>query len=154
MNQVENANVELFSNQLTIFLNDLKLSDYEKMINTLIMPRQSKENFKPNDRTINMDYNWPNAVILNTDTVTNLINQIELIIKSKNIVLTYGSPFFVNGLFAKNSNIIVLGDNFKHHEVFPYLQHVYQEILKYGNTVHFSVSKSNYCYKDIENLLI
>ena len=48
-----------------------------------------------------------NHYILNTDTITDLKDQIDLIEKSENIIINDGSALLINGLFAKNSNIYV-----------------------------------------------
>lgn len=150
LNQVEHVDLDFFSMQLDKFLNCLNIVGQEKTINTLLMPRQSKENFAANDRSIPIDN--ITGTILNTDEIKTIKDQIEMIQKSKNIILTYGSAFFVNGLFASNSNIIVLGDRFKHHELFPLLQFIYKKMCE-TNKVYILPFKNVYNQSDVENLL-
>lgn len=84
----------------------------------LILPRGNKENYKGNDRVYNIDNIIDNLInkyeILNTDEIDDLNIQIKTINKYKNIILTDGSPFLVNGLFTKDRNIIVLGNIIVH----------------------------------------
>ena len=105
---------------INYFNNFYKYIQYTKLDNKiydkiLILPRGNKENYKGNDRTYNIDDIINNLIdksfiLIADNDINNLNNQIEIINKYKNIILTDGSPFFVNGLFANNSNIIVLGD--------------------------------------------
>jgi hypothetical protein len=82
----------------------------------LIMPRQKKENYAPNDRIIdyspicnffetNKGYSYK---ILHTDDVTDLEQQIRCIRNAKNIIVTDGSPLFCNMLFGTNKTFYVL----------------------------------------------
>jgi hypothetical protein len=86
-----------------------------KTIDTLLMPRQKLENYKNNDRTYDttkleneIKANEKNY-ILHTDTITDLHEQMFLVRQSKNIILTDGSPLLVNGIFAIESKINVIG---------------------------------------------
>ena len=82
----------------------------------LIMPRQKKENYAPNDRIINYSaicnffettkgYSYK---ILHTDEVTDLKQQIRCIRNAKNIIVTDGSPLFCNMLFGINKTFYIL----------------------------------------------
>ena len=82
----------------------------EKDIEWLFFPRASKENYKPNDRSI--DYTSitkflkdKNHIVYDTIETQNLIDQIRLVKRAKNIILDPTSSFLVNGLFCKNTNI-------------------------------------------------
>jgi len=92
-------------------------SKIEKTIQILLMPRQKLENYKNNDRTYNTDLledvvkTKPNTFVLHTDNINTLKEQIEIVQGSQNIILTDGSPFIVNGLFAYNSNIFIIGNS-------------------------------------------
>ena len=78
----------------------------------VILPRQIKENYAPNDRKISfqnlINYLDKRARILNTDEITKLEDQINIVNSGKNICLSEGSPFYVNGLFCKNKTIYVV----------------------------------------------
>jgi len=83
----------------------------------VILPRQTKENYKGNDRVYRIDalYRFMNDTkqsyeILNTDTIEDLTEQIYKVSSAKTILLTDGSPFFVNGMFAQNARILVIGN--------------------------------------------
>jgi hypothetical protein len=91
---------------------------YEKETSMLLMPRQFKENYIGNDRAYDthlhekviLEIN-PNNKILHTDKIEELEEQIKIVQGSETVVLTDGSPFDVNIIFAKKNNIIVLNDN-------------------------------------------
>ena len=108
----------------------------EKDIPILFLPRQSKENCYKNDRVCDYtDIPEHTSMIYNTDTTTVLQDQINLVRRAKTIILDYGSSFSVNGMFAENSRIIVLGI-FDHHTKYPLPVKMYQEI-KSKNEIFF-----------------
>ena len=78
----------------------------------VILPRQIKENYAPNDRKISfqnlINYLGERARILNTDEITKLEDQINIVNSGKNICLSEGSPFDVNSLFCKNKTIYIV----------------------------------------------
>lgn len=77
----------------------------------IVMPRQTKENFVWNDRQYNFQpliKQLNNPYILNTDEITELNQQINTVQSGKNIYLSEGAPFLVNGLFCKNKNIFIV----------------------------------------------
>lgn len=108
----------------------------------LVMPRQTKENYKNNDRIIpgyDSVIQWAvqhGGSVLHTDAVDNLCDQIKMVQASRIIIVTSGSALYVNGNFAANATIIGVG-NSRQHPHYPALQYVYDEILGWGNTVHF-----------------
>lgn len=75
------------------------ISIKDKYISTLLMPRQSKENYVGNDRRYTVDdivnhlVDNTSSRILNTDTIGNLQEQIDIVGSSKNIVLSGGSAY-------------------------------------------------------------
>ncbi len=81
-----------------------------------LMPRQLKENFKYNDRKINIDNiikfieTLPNSKITNTDDLDDLDEQIDIIRKSYITTITDGSPLLVNGMFCYNKYLLVAGN--------------------------------------------
>lgn len=127
---IESNNTSFFPSPITCFNDQVITEAYKSQIykfreyfvdnndikrDMLIMPRQTKENYKSNDRVHNIQYLLDKykdkAYILNTDEITNLKDQIELVQSSKNIILTEGSPFFVNSFFCKNKNIYSIHHN-------------------------------------------
>jgi len=85
-------------------------SESEIYYENIVMPRQTKENYKCNDRQYNFEplIKQLQPYILNTDEITDLKDQISIIQSGKNIYLSEGSPFLVNGLFCKNKNIFIV----------------------------------------------
>lgn len=108
-------------NKFTAMLKDFAKEFYamptKKTIDYLLMPRQKKENYVSNDRTVRSDdledylMKIPNSHIFNTDFSPSFSDQINVVQNSKHILLTDGSPFLVNAFIAHHSVIIVLGDS-------------------------------------------
>ena len=78
-------------------------------IETLIMPRQKKENFVHNDRSIDFSHildsyqiNNINHTILHTDDVTDINYQIILLRSARHIIICDGAAFSLNLLFCSN----------------------------------------------------
>ena len=140
-----NIDIAMFSSMVKEF-SFLFRKNAKKTIPILQMPRQKRENYVPNDRTIS--FNDIQGQILNTDDIVKLQDQIDIVSSSQNIILTYGSALFVNGMFTSDSNIIVLG-NLKQHDVFPTMKCLMDNVLNY-NTVHFIDS---FYQKNVEPLL-
>jgi hypothetical protein len=149
---------DYFIEQLTLSLEN---TNVKKKITNLFLPRQTKENYKANDRSYNTIDISNHLVkdtdhILHTDTITELKIQMELLNSSKNIIVTCGSPYIVNGLFCRNSNIIVL-DHFILHQMKGYIKmkYIHDRICKH-NRVVFIPNKNNntFYYNDLVNELI
>ena len=114
----------------------------------LIMPRQNKENYVENDRKVpgyDVLGQWATRIggkVLNTDEVKSMGEQASVVLASKVIVLDYGSSLFFNGVTARNSTILVIG-NLHHHECLHGLKcalghaHLFLKIISNGNRVHF-----------------
>lgn len=138
-----------------------KCIDNEKSIQTIFLPRQNKENYKNNDRTYNTTdifnnvENSKNSVILHTDNIVDLTQQMNLVNSSSNVILTAGSPYFMNGLFCKNAHIIVL-DDFVIWQMNTYmkLKYIHNKICE-TNKVFFipNHNGSVFYYNDIKNYL-
>lgn len=147
-NTLWNAQVDAFIQYFTALpkipiLKNVKL-DHTKTTDLCIMPRQTKENaiFCPRTYTItdilnkvtrgNLSY-----TVLETDTVTNLKDQIFAIQSAKKIIVTDGSPFWVNGIFSRDAHICILGHDCeklsKEHARYSYL---YSCILKLNKSIH------------------
>jgi hypothetical protein len=110
----------------------------------LLMPRQKLENFKGNDRTYDTE-NLEKEVlatggsVLHTDDVLVLKDQINTVSDSKNIILTDGSPLLVNGMFASESNIFVIGDVTPGQIYnYPKMYYIIRRIVDKGNQIHYT----------------
>jgi hypothetical protein len=83
----------------------------------ILLPRNNKDNYVPNERTIpgieDIEQNIIDngGVVLNTYQMNNIHIQWAIIQSSEIIILDYGSSFFFNCIFLKNKKIIVL-DNY------------------------------------------
>ena len=84
-------------------------------VETLIMPRQKKENFVHNDRNIDFSHilqfyqtNNLNHTILHTDDITDINYQITLLRSARNIIVCDGAAFSLNLLFCSNKNFYVI----------------------------------------------
>jgi hypothetical protein len=112
----------------------------KKSIDILYLPRGTKENYKSNDRHIpaqdtllrSICSHFPSTVIYNTDETTNVCEQIHLVRSSKILLLDYGSSLLVNGFFAEDCLIVVLGDFGHIHCKNPKPYLLLQESLKRG----------------------
>ena len=81
----------------------------------VVLPRQIKENYQPCDRKYDFSFVYNalnekklNYFILNTDDITNLIDQIQTVRSSSNIVVCDASAFIVNNMFCLNSDIHIV----------------------------------------------
>lgn len=114
-----------------------------KDIDILYLPRGTRENYKGWDRKIDcqeqlIEYiqSLPNTMVYNTDLTDNFVDQVKIIRRAKKILLDYGSSFNVNGFFAKQSEIIIIGHDV-HHEIFPILQMGIERMEQNGNTFRY-----------------
>lgn len=147
-----------YKEQLTFFWNYFSKyrshSSYKK-IKTLIMPRQSKENFWGNPRTYSFNalINFFNKKdtseyhILNTDNITSLKEQLEYVSNSDNIILSDGSALYVNSMFAYNSYIMIV-DTISISQVDNYAK--MNIIKKYGT----DINKNTHVHFNNENDII
>ena len=111
----------------------------------VILPRQTKENYAPNDRAFCfknlINHLGERARILNTDEITKLEDQINIVNSGKNICVTEGSPFYVNGLFCKNKNIYVvdISEGYKHQpELYIKMKFILELHKEYNNVIYIS----------------
>jgi hypothetical protein len=95
-----------------------KIEDIQKTIPILLLPRQNKENYIGNNTEFFTEHIEQIILstdnrnkILNTDTITDLNDQINMIRNAYIIIVTNGSASIINSMFAHNSHIIILGDN-------------------------------------------
>lgn len=109
----------------------------------LFLPRNSKDNYKPNDRIIHgtedIEQNIIDngGVVLNTYQINNLFIQWGIVMNSDVIIVDFGSSFLFNCLFLKNKKIIVLNNHgfFYHHNNVPG-QKILHDIIFQNNIVH------------------
>jgi hypothetical protein len=152
--------LKLQIDKLILELN-FKCFNYDKSINTLFLPRQNKENFKNNERIYdthdileNISVSYQN-LILNTDEINDLNDQIQKVNSSKNIILMGGSAYFVNGIFCKNSKIIVL-DDFCINQINSYIKmkYIHDKICENNSVIFINNNKNNtFYYNDIRELI-
>ena len=141
MNMIQIPNKDAFKELIFKFKNKIITNlnvtfPKEKTFDHLFFPRSKLENNIPNDRIINYDKVYKllegkQYVEYDTINTTNLKDQIELLVSSKNIFLDWGSSMLVNGLFCKDSTILIssLIESQKKYEWFS----VYFEITKENN---------------------
>ena len=111
----------------------------------VVMPRQKKENYAPNDRPCSLTpfldvfrTSGRTHRIVHTDEITELQTQIDLVNSGQNLVVTDGSAFAVNGMFCSGKNIYVIStDLFESQaKLYPMMKLIRDEINK-KNTVTF-----------------
>jgi hypothetical protein len=137
-----------------------------KSVNILLMPRSKVENYAGNDRfidTIDIETKisaMDTCAVFYTDTINSLQQQIDTIASSKNIIVPDGSAFLVNGLFAQDSNLIVMGDFTKSQtQSYIKMKYIYDTIAS-KNTIHYipfihgAFHNSTFRYEDIQKYCI
>lgn len=110
----------LFMKHMNNFYNYIveKCPTKEKDIDILYLPRGKKENSKGTERQIPVQESLieylstiSNVKIFYTDDTTNMIDQWDIVRRAKVIILNEGGNHGINGFFAYNSDILVLGGN-------------------------------------------
>lgn len=113
-----NSHMNLFDRSLSIIYpiyNNYKSLNIQKNIDVMIMPRHRVENNPHTDRTIDTSdietklNSMQNCCVYETSTNTLFERQITKIKQTKILIVPDGSSLLVNGFFAKNSVIVVLG---------------------------------------------
>ena len=84
-------------------------------VDFVLLPRQKKENYVANDRPchltpfLNVFRNSGRSYrIVNTDEITNLQTQIDLVNSGRIVIVTDGSPAIVNGMFCSGKRIYIV----------------------------------------------
>jgi hypothetical protein len=110
-------NISLYNDLLLQYINYIKLNVcYEQNNNILLLPRNTIDNYKYNDRYIaNIEDIKKNililgGVVINTYEMNNIKKQFDFINNSNIIILDYGSSYLVNCIFLNNKKIIVLDE--------------------------------------------
>lgn len=126
---------EIYYKNVSNYFTQLPSKPFTKEISILYLPRGTKENLQgPNNRLYNIQddvkrlVNELGGVIYETDKTTLLDQQIDIVRKSKVILLDYGSNLWVNGCFAEDSVILCLNIGWEHHLLFPSLGYVWNHI--------------------------
>jgi len=110
----------------------------------IILPRQTKENYKNNDRTYDMNvlYDAVTSITtkynsLHTDTIIDLKDQIAAIQSASCVILTDGSPFLVNNMFCNHQKLIVLDTVTVYQSSFLFKQqYIIETISKINNNTY------------------
>lgn len=137
----------LYHNLVDKFWNIFTPSSTPIITQFLVMPRQSKENYAPNNRDISLKHiiNFLGACrnykLFDTDLVSALELQIAVVSSADSIILTSGGAYLVNSLFARNKTIYVVGepDMLDQGSKYPLFQYVINKGRK-SNTVIFCKS--------------
>jgi len=110
----------------------------EKTIEHLFLPRNSSQNYTPNDRVI--DYTQIRTILAEkeytlykTSDTTDFHAQIQLVRSAKHIYLDWGSNYFVNGFFANASNIYIVNQMMGQLN-YPFLMIIFQ-MIQQANTL-------------------
>jgi hypothetical protein len=118
--------------------------------NILFLPRNIKDNYKGNERTIYGSDNIKENIIkiggsiIDTYELNNISLQFSKINSFNTIILDFGSSFLVNCIFLKNKKIIIL-NNYGHSSLinaFISIKILYN-IINNNNTIHIINSKLN-----------
>jgi hypothetical protein len=154
--QADHTECELYISHVRRWYDYLKLQRpvLEKDIDILYLPRGNTENSRHiselsilQSHLVPIISQLPGAKVYYTDTQTkNIVDQVELIRRAKIILLNEGGNHGVNGFFAENSHILVLGGNGAgggYHFQNPRPALIYYDSLKRGNLYyHISYSTS------------
>lgn len=164
------VNNELFEKLLRSFMKDVQtrcgISTVPRLGKSeiLFLPRQTKENYKCNDRIIlnsNEISRYVTSIgghILHTDYIKDYKEQYNKLINSKIVILDLGSSFYVNGLFINDSDIIVLSNGDELEKVYPKFKTMY-DIVQQQNRLHFiknmgTKQQLNFNIEDIKKIIV
>jgi hypothetical protein len=111
-------------------------------VDFVLLPRQRKENYAVNDRPCKLTpyidvfrASGRSYRVVNTDEITCLQTQIDLVNSGRTVIVTDGSPANVNGMFCSGKTIYVVRDGSLEVQVpqYPMLQVLHAEIRKKNN---------------------
>ena len=158
--ELEAGNVCLFPSPITS-TNDIKICpQYLKIIENfmhefqietgtpiyeyVVLPRQTIENYKPNDRTYNMESIYASLVgknykIYNTDECNDLAHQIMAVRSAPIVIVTEGSAMDVNLMFGKNQCFHIIGNKTRYQKyTFPKSNYISTLACSLNNnTIHY-----------------
>ncbi len=162
-----NINVNLYKKLIEDYTNYIKSNILIKhnilSINKILfLPRNTKDNFASNDRSIINSQEITDKIIefggsvLFTYEINNLYQQFNIINSFDTIILDYGSSYMVNCMFLENKKILVI-DNFGHsYQINSYISmNILNEYITKNNNVIFLRPENNgfVSYKQIIDLL-
>lgn len=112
-----------------------------KVHKLLIMPRQVRENFDGNDRSYDMSSIFDlfkerhdDHYILNTDSINDLKEQIDIVSSAETTILIDGSAFLVNGLFSRNATLLIIDKyTLSQKERYKKMNHIIEMIKQMNN---------------------
>lgn len=114
-------------------------------VDFVVMPRQRKENYTPNDRPCPLtpfldmfQTSGRTHRIVHTDDITDLQTQIDLVNSGRNLVVVDGAAFLVNGMFCSGKHIYVISCSLveEQSKMYPMMKLLYDKI-KQRNEVTF-----------------
>ena len=114
-------------------------------IETLIMPRQKKENYTQNNRTVDFSHildfyqiNNLNHTILHTDDITDINYQITQVRSARNIIVCDGAAFSLNNLLCSNKNFYVI-NRFSElqGQYYPMVKHIIEILSSFNDNKYF-----------------
>lgn len=160
LNDVE-IDLNYFDFYINLYLEyiDIKIPFKDnKKYNIIFLPRNTKDNYKPNDRIINGSDDIENNIkkigglIIDTYDLDDIEKQFDIIRNSNIIILDFGSSYFVNGIIAFNSNIIVLDTNgFSSQLKYPSIKKLH-DLISVKNNVNI-IQNYKIIYDDIKHFL-
>lgn len=167
LNDLQPTKINYFNKYLINYIHDIKsrISGYNiNSINVLCLPRNTKDNYAPNDHTVpgidDIENNIINigGVVLNTYQINNINLQYTIVNNSKNIIVEYGSSLYFNCLFVSDKNIIVL-NNYglsHHHDNFIGMKVMYDLICSQNKVNLISPKNSDHkiTYSDIKDFIV
>lgn len=117
----------------------------KKTIPYLYLPRNNKDNYvQERNKILCHEFeNWilmHKGTILDTYMLNNIDMQIEILNKSKIIILYSGSSFIVNGYFAKESIIIVIDEiNIRGQvDIYTFYKAIHDHISKHNHIIYLN----------------
>lgn len=151
-NEPRTSTITLMNNPVPLEYPDLLRSFFTHFsssvvpdVDFVLLPRQTKENYLHNDRSCRLTpyldvfrNSGMSYRIVNTDEITDLQTQINLVNSGRTVIVTDGSPANVNGMFCSGKTIYIVRDGSLEAQVqrFPMLQLLHGEISK-KNTIRF-----------------
>jgi FkbM family methyltransferase len=166
------TNAAIINNYTNQFIDRIikTTSSFNYENNILFLPRNIKDNYFPDDRIpihflrerrnkeeieyISECVIKNGGIVLNTYEINNFNTQFSIIRNSKNIILDYGSSLFVNGIFCKNKNIIVLNKDLKCKFHKEYLSYVCLFEIMISNNNNVVILEEYNSYEDIAKYFV
>jgi len=139
-------NIELFKTYLRFYITDInsRLSSVTIPNNQIVLlPRNNKDNYAPNDRNIpgieDIEENIISigGIVLNTYQLNNIELQWSIIKNSKIIILDAGSSYMFNCQWLSNKTIILLDNHGHYGSINSFIAlNIADNIIRETNTVH------------------